>query len=94
MPKMIDLPLVPLLEVLVDEIERQDEKHGRFEGASELGRSRLALACLEDEVQEAIDAWRGERGANGWPETREEVLQVAAVAVRALRDAFSAPVSS
>jgi hypothetical protein len=50
----------PLIYALLTEVARQDEKHGPFEG-TELGRSRLAIACLEDEVEEARDAWRGER---------------------------------
>jgi hypothetical protein len=75
-----------LAEVEV-EIERQDEKHGPFEG-TQLGRSRLAIACLEDEVEEAKKAWRDERKASTWHHTRQEVLQVAAVAIRALRDAL------
>ena len=69
------------------EIERQDEKHGPYQGTI-LGRSRLALATLEDEVEEALEAWRGERKALTWDATREEVLQVAAVAIRTLRDAL------
>lgn len=73
---------------LMREVARQDEKHGPFEG-SVLGRSRLAIACLEDEVAEAKQAWRDERKALTWDETYTEVLQVAAVAVRALRDSFA-----
>jgi hypothetical protein len=69
------------------EIRRQDEKHGPFEG-TRLGRSRLAVACLEDEVRETAEAWREERGVPGWPKTRAEVIQVAAVAIRAVRDAL------
>jgi hypothetical protein len=78
----------PLYFRLIREVERQDEKHGRFDGASQLGKSRLALACLEDEVAEAVQAWRDERKTPRWEQTREEVLQVAAVAIRALRDAL------
>src|SRR4051812_26850245 len=77
----------PLIYRLIEEIERQDKKHGPFEG-TQLGRSRLAVACLEDEVQEAHAAWRSERWALTWDDTRTEVLQVAAVAIRALRDAL------
>jgi hypothetical protein len=80
--------LDPLYFRLVEEVARQDEKHGRFEGATQLGKSRLAIACLEDEVREAVQAWRDERQASYWDHTREEVLQVAAVAIRALRDAL------
>lgn len=77
----------PLIYRLMAEVERQDHKHGPFEG-TQLGRSRLAIACLEDEVEEARNAWRDERKALDWEETRTEVLQVAAVALRALRDAL------
>lgn len=77
----------PVIFALMREVERQDAKHGPFEGTT-LGRSRLAIACLEDEVAEAKQAWRDERKALTWDETRTEVLQVAAVAVRALRDAL------
>jgi hypothetical protein len=76
-----------LLEEVLREVERQDEKHGPFEGTP-LGRSRLALACMQDEIAEALEAWRYERLEPNWPDTRNEVLQVAAVAVRAIRDAF------
>lgn len=77
----------PLIYRLIEEIQRQDEKHGPYQGTI-LGRSRLALATLEDEVAEAKDAWRSERKAVTWDETRAEVLQVAAVAIRTLRDAL------
>lgn len=81
-----------LLRSLVDEIKRQDNKHGPFEGTI-LGKSRLALACIEDELEEALIAWRMERFEGHWAETRQEVLQVAAVAMRALRDALHDPYS-
>ncbi len=77
----------PLIYALLSEITRQDDKHGPFEGTI-LGRSRLAIACLEDEVLEVREAWQDERGALGWEATRAEVLQVAAVAIRTLRDAL------
>ncbi len=76
-----------MFEELLKEIESQDAKHGPYQGTV-LGRSRLALATLEDEVEEAKDAWRNERKIDGWPETRREVLQIAAVAMRTLRDAL------
>lgn len=78
----------PVYYHLMREVARQDQKHGPFKGATQLGRSRLALACLEDEVAEALQAWRDERKATTWDHTRQEVLQVAAVAIRALRDAL------
>jgi hypothetical protein len=77
----------PLIYALLVEIAKQDEKHGPYEGTI-LGRSRLALATLEDEVAEALQAWRDERKALNWDDTRAEVLQVAAVAIRTLRDAL------
>lgn len=77
-----------LFDALSSEMDRQDRKHGPFQG-SRLGRARLALACLEDEIDEAKQAWRDERKATAWNEARTEVLQVAAVAMRALRDAFT-----
>lgn len=76
-----------LLSELGVEITRQDAKHGPYQG-TRLGVSRLALATLEDEVREARDAWRVERFIGQWAETRHEVLQVAAVAIRTLRDAL------
>lgn len=82
-----DVDMLDLLAELNREIARQDRKHGPFEG-THLGRSRLALACLEDEIEEAKQAWREERKQAHWLAAHEEVLQVAAVAMRALRDAF------
>ena len=75
-----------LFHDLGEEIVRQDLKHGPFEG-SRLGRTRLALAVLEDEVQECLDAYReGRPEIIGFNHLREELLQVAAVAIRAIRD--------
>jgi hypothetical protein len=67
------------------EIASQDVKHGPFAG-TRLGRSRLALACLEDEVREALDAWRDDRQLGEWPHMHGELYQVAAAAIRAIRD--------
>lgn len=78
-----------LLDEVRREVERQDGKHGPFTG-TRLGRSRLALACLQDEIAEALEAWRYERMEKEWADARVEVIQVAAVAVRAVRDAFGA----
>lgn len=70
---------------LGDEIARQDYRYGLFGVDSDLGRLRLGIACLEDEVTEARDAWREERRKSHWCHTREELLQVAAVAIRCIR---------
>jgi hypothetical protein len=77
----------PLVFAVLSEIARQDKKHGPFQGTI-IGRSRLALACIEDEVAEAKQAWHVERSGLLWEATRIEVVQVAAVAVRTLRDAL------
>jgi hypothetical protein len=78
-------PIVSLPIDVLTEIDRQDKEHGAFEG-SILGASRLAIACIEDEVQEVLLAWLAERKALNWDQTREEVLQLIAVSIRALRD--------
>ena len=70
------------------EVDRQDALHGSLADGPPRRRARLAIAILEDEVRETLDAWRDERKVDGWPRTREEMLQVAAVAVRAMRDAL------
>jgi hypothetical protein len=54
-------PVERLLAALTAEIERQDLKHGPYAGST-LGRSRLAIATLEDEVREVLDAWRRPSG--------------------------------
>jgi len=77
--------MVQLMTELAAEVERQDHRHGPFTG-TRLGASRLAVACLEDETREALDAWREDRQAEGWPHLRVELLQAAAVALRAIRD--------
>lgn len=84
---MSTMTVHPLVYQLMAEVERQDAKHGPFEGTV-LGRSRLAIACLEDEIREVREAWRSERKSLDWDETRAEVMQVAAVAIRTLRDAL------
>lgn len=77
-----------ILNELEHEIARQDAKHGPFVG-TRLGRSRLAIACIEDEYVELLLAWRDERKQPAFLNTRAECLQVAAVAIRAVRDAFA-----
>lgn len=83
-------PEAALIAELEDECRRQDEQHGGFnvQGRDPSVSLRLALAVIEDEVVEALVAWRGERTAEVRVETREELLQVAACALRAVRDCF------
>ena len=75
-----------LRDELDGEVRRQDAKHGtEFNAASPLGRIRLGVACLEDEVEETRNAWRDDRKTWDFPNVREEALQVAAVALRLVR---------
>lgn len=67
-----------------DEARRQDDIHpGEFPATRD--GIRLALACLDDEVKEALDAWREERRGHGWENTRKELLQAGGIAIRAVR---------
>lgn len=85
-----------LVSELESEIVRQDQKWGPIEGASTAGAVRLGLALIADELEEARYAWRAERydaprerrSPTHWSDTHREVLQVAAVALRTLRDAL------
>lgn len=78
--------LARLQEQLDDEVRRQDAKHGtEFNAGTALGRVRLGVACLEDEVEETRNAWREDRKTWDFPHVREEALQVAAVALRLVR---------
>jgi NTP pyrophosphatase (non-canonical NTP hydrolase) len=70
---------------LIDAAVRyQDRRYGSF--GSDVAGVRLALACLQDELAEALDAWRTERRSPHWGATGSEVMDVVAVAVRLLRD--------
>lgn len=66
------------------EVRRQDETHEAGYPATRDGL-RLALAAAEDELIEARDAHRDEREMAGWWRTRDELLQLAAVVLRAVR---------
>jgi hypothetical protein len=77
------------LTELVAEIRRQDERHPDGYPATRDG-IRLGIAAAEDEVNEALDAWRTDRckcptplcGHATWEKTRGEALQAAAVLMR------------
>lgn len=75
---------VSVLTAVSREVQRQDAIHPAGYPATRDGL-RFALATLADELDEALAAWREERRTPGWPQTAEELLQVAGVAVRALR---------
>ncbi len=80
-----------LVEELQNEIYRQDVRYGEtFGGTMRVGRIRLGVACLEDEVEEVRLAWREDRRTESLPvasyaNVREEALQVAALALRLVR---------
>lgn len=52
---------------------------------------RMHIAALEDETREALEAWHTEKSPPGaanparWPGTRNELIQVGAVGLRAVR---------
>lgn len=77
---------------LQDEIERQDALHPDGYPATRTG-IRLAIATAHDEVDEAFDEWRAARckcpvprcNHADWVATQYELLQAAAVIMRAVR---------
>lgn len=73
-----------LLADLAIEIARQDRIHPAGYPATRDG-VRFGIATVADETQEALDAWRAERRIDGWPETRTELFQTAAVIMRLIR---------
>lgn len=81
-----------LLREVGDEIARQDEQHPSGYPATRDG-VRHGITTVGDELHEAYDAWREERcrcktpmcGHATWGKTRTELMQAAAVALRAAR---------
>ena len=71
-----------LVVFLASRVERQEEKYGPFD--ADIAGVRLALAVLQDELDEARDEWRHERTLGSWDGTAEEVADIAAVALRLL----------
>jgi hypothetical protein len=84
--------IAPWLRGVQAEIARQDSLHPAGYPATRDG-TRLGIAAIEDELEEAKSAWRAERCRCGtpactcstWAATREELLQIAAVALRTVR---------
>ena len=72
------------------EMERQD-------GVSTYGTDRdgvrLALACMQDELDEALEAFQAEKRpieGRTWARVQEETVQTVAVGLRLLRDLAAA----
>ena len=72
---------------LAAEVERQDERHPDGYPYTRNG-VRLGIAALEDEVAEVYDEWQHNHNhlGNCRAEIRVELLQVAAVAMRMIRE--------
>jgi hypothetical protein len=73
-----------VVRAVLERLYNHDQRMGCNWTATRNGL-RLGLAALEDETAEALAAWRDDRRRDGWAETRDEVLDVAAVAFRLLR---------
>lgn len=65
------------------EVARQDANYGPF--SDDAASVRLAIACLEDEVREVLDAWDKWKRRPDWVLVRSEAIQVAALASRLAR---------
>lgn len=78
--------LGPIFDALTGRVVRQEQKYGPFK--KDVADIRLALAVLQDELDEALLAWREDRrlpwSENAWADTISEVRDVAGVALRLL----------
>jgi NTP pyrophosphatase (non-canonical NTP hydrolase) len=74
-----------VLAAVLDRLARHDQVFG-VNWPAERNQLRLALATIEDEHLEAYEAWRAGKRAGDWTELADELLDVAAVALRALRE--------
>jgi len=72
------------ITALQGEMLQQDRMYGTWGSSS--AQVRLAIACMDDEVQEALVEWQRYRATTDWLSVRAEALQVAAVAMRLVRD--------
>jgi hypothetical protein len=68
---------------LISEISTQDVRHPGFPATRD--GLRLAIVAIEDETGEALRAHRVGRRREDWSRVRAELVQVAAVAMRAVR---------
>ena len=78
------LGAVMALRVVREEMTRQDKKYAPF--TSDVATVRLAIACMEDEVREVREAWQEWHQRPDWLNVRTEATQLAAVALRLVRD--------
>lgn len=84
---------VTVVRDVSDEMVRQDSIHPSGYPATRDG-IRLAIAAGEDELDEALQAWREGRckcplpmcGHHKWGSVRTELIQAAAVLLRAARE--------
>ncbi len=74
-----------VLNAVLGRLARHDRKFGT-NWPAERNQLRLALATIEDEHREAYEAWRAGKRAGDWTDLADELLDVAAVALRALRE--------
>ena len=78
-------PMVGVRLLLEAEIARQDSIHPEGFPPTR-GGVRLALATVQDELDETFEAWRLERRGPEWAQVEHELVQTVAVGVRALRE--------
>lgn len=80
----VRVPEMEALALIEEEVRRQDDLHPE-DFPPTRGGVRLALAAVQDELDETLEAWQGERRAPEWIKTEEELVQTLAVGIRLLR---------
>lgn len=66
------------------EVAKQDSNYGSF--GTTAPEVLLALACLDEELEEAKQQWRDWKSRPDWFGLRKEAVQIAAIALRLIRD--------
>lgn len=83
---LADRGIEAVFDALAGRVTRQEDKYGPFK--KDVADIRLALAVLQDELDEALLAWREDRRLprceDAWKDTIDEVRDVAGIAVRLL----------
>jgi NTP pyrophosphatase (non-canonical NTP hydrolase) len=74
-----------MFKTIQKEINRQDKIHpsGYLNTRDSI---RLGLASIQDELDETLEEWRKEKKRSRWKNTKEELLQTIAVAIRLYRN--------